>query len=275
VQPDILPISPLDFHLFFTYSGSMILIGTNGFQHRDWTPVFYPKGLDPRCWLRHYSRHFGCCELGFTCYRLPEPAAIQELMEESGGALQFLFRVPFKMVEGSTDNSEMARQFAAALWPLKEAGQLCAVVAQFGPGFEFMRDNFQRLCRLRDALEGMTMVAEFGNQAWLTPKAAKHLAAEHIPLACVDGGKGLSQPTFYCSTAGLAYVRFQGRNSSRWIKGDGSTQHDYLYSRAELEAAVPDIRRLGEQVEQVVVLMNNTWRGQAALNARMLLELLG
>ncbi len=252
----------------------MILVGTNGFQHRDWTPVFYPKGLDPRFWLRHYSRELGCCELGFTCYRLPEAPEIAQLVEESGGALQFLFRVPFRLVEGNCDHGDLARRFAAALWPLKESGQICGVVAQFGPGFEFIRDNFRYLCRLRDSLQGMVLITEFGRDEWLTQRAARHLAAERISIACVDGGERVSQGTFYCATASPAYVRFQGRNRSRWVKGDGSSQHDYLYSRAELAAAVPEIRRLEQQAERVVVLMNNTWRGQAALNAATLLELL-
>jgi uncharacterized protein YecE (DUF72 family) len=131
------------------------------------------------------------------------------------------------------------------------------------------------LCRLRDSLGGIALIAEFGNGDWLTPRAARHLAAERIALACVDGGMSLQEHTFYCATAGLAYVRFQGRNRSKWVKGDGSAQHDYLYSRAELAAATPEIRRLERESERVFVFMNNPWRGQAAVNAQMLLELLG
>ena len=59
---------------------------------------------------------------------------------------------------------------------------------------------------------------------------------------------------------------------SRWLKGDGSAQHDYLYSRAELAAVVPEIRRLEQESERVLVFMNNPWRGQAVINARMLIR---
>ncbi len=48
----------------------MILVGTSGFQYRDWVPVFYPRNLEPRFWLQYYSRHFGYCELGMTYYRV-------------------------------------------------------------------------------------------------------------------------------------------------------------------------------------------------------------
>jgi uncharacterized protein YecE (DUF72 family) len=252
----------------------MILVGTSGFQYRDWVRVFYPAGLDPRLWLRYYSRHFGCCELNFTCYRIPEATSIQQLIEESSGSLHFVFRAPFKLVEGDQSDGELARRFAAALWPLKDAGRLSGVIARFAPDFEFIRDNFQRLCLLRDSLEGIQLVAEFGCPDWLTPRAARHLAAQQIALACVDGGTSLQEKTFYCATARLAYVRFQGRNQSRWIQGDGSNEHNYLYSRVELAAAVPEIRRLAEESEQVLVVMNNPWRGQATINAQMMQELL-
>jgi len=252
----------------------MILVGTNGFRYRDWGRVFYPASLDQRHWLRHYSCHFGCCELNFTYYRVPESETIQQLIDESQGALQFVFRAPFRLVEEPDGNGDLARGLVAGLWPLKEAGQLGGVLARFPPGFAFIRDNFEQLCRLRTALEGIPLVAEFGCPDWLTPRAARHLAAERIALACVDGGVNLRDRTFYCATAELAYVRFQGRNHSRWLKGDGSAQHDYLYSRAELEAAVPEILRLNERSERVLVLMNNPWRGQATVNAHMLMELL-
>jgi len=252
----------------------MILVGTCGFQYREWTPVFYPRTLDQNSWLNYYSRQFGCCELGLTYYRIPEVFTIQEIIEQTRGSTQFVFRAPYRLSEEHSENSELAKRFCSALWPLKESGQLAGVLAQFPPEFGFMRENFERLCRIRDCLDGIPLVAEFGCTDWLSPRAARHLAAARIALACVDGGTALTEKTFFCATAGLSYVRFQGRNRSKWIKGDGSGQHDYLYSRAELTAAVPELRRLEQESERVLVFMNNPWRGQAVINTRMLLELL-
>ena len=262
----------LDFHLLFTYFGCMILVGTSGFQYRDWVAVFYPRNLPPDAWLEYYSRNFRCCEIGFTYFRLPEIYAIQQLVDETGGSVQFVFRVPARLSQEHSDNFELARRFAAALWPLKESGQLPGVLVQFPPEFEFIRDNFERLCLLRDSLDGIPLIAEFGCPAWNTERASKHLASAKIALACVDGGTSLKEKPFFCATAELAYIRFQGRNESRWVKGDGSAQHDYLYSRAELAAVVPEIRRLERESERVLVFMNNPWRGQAVINARMLME---
>jgi uncharacterized protein YecE (DUF72 family) len=188
--------------------------------------------------------------------------------------VRFVFRAPSRLLQDHPDNPELACRFAAALWPLKETGQLSGVLAQFPPGFEFIRDNFTRLCLLRDSLEGIPLIAEFGCADWNTARAAKHLASAHIALACVDGGTSLKEKPFFCVTAEQAYLRFQGRNQSRWLKGDGSAQHDYLYSRTELAALVPDIRRLENESERVLVFMNNPWRGQAVINARMLMQAL-
>jgi uncharacterized protein YecE (DUF72 family) len=250
----------------------MILVGTSGFQYRDWTPVFYPKDLAPNDWLRYYSQRLGCCELVFTTYRIPEVHEIQKIVEETRGSLPLVFRVPSRMTEDRPDNADLARRFVAALWPLRDIGQPAWVLAQFPPEFEFIRDNFTRLCTLRDSLEGIPLIAEFRCPDWHSPRAAKHLAAAQIAFACIDGGISLKEKAFFCATAGLAYIRFQGRNQPRWIKGDGSAQHDYLYSQAELTAVISEIRRLEQECEQVLVFMNNPWRGQAVINAHMLME---
>jgi uncharacterized protein YecE (DUF72 family) len=253
----------------------MILVGTSGFQYHDWVAVFYPRHLDPDSWLKYYSRHFGCCEIGFTYFRVPEISTIQQIAEETRRSVQFIFRIPSRLSQEDSGNPELAKRFAAALWPLKESGQLSGVLAQFPPGFEFILDNFERLCRLRDSLEGIPLIAEFGCPAWNSSRAAKHLSSARIALACVDGGTSLKEKTFFCFTAEPAYVRFQGRNQSRWLKGDGSAQHDYLYSRVELAAVIPEIRRLEQESGRVLVFMNNPWHGQAVINARMLIEQLG
>lgn len=252
----------------------MILVGTCGFQYREWVTVFYPRSLPSDSWLNYYSRSFGCCELVFTRFRLPEVSMIQQIVDETRGGVQFVFRAPSRLSEEHPDNADLARRFAATLWPLKEAGQLSGVLAQFPPGFEFIRDNFTQLCLLRDSLQGIPLIAEFGCADWNTPRAARHLASARIAFACIDGGMSLKEKPFFCVTAGQAYIRLQGRNQPKWLQGDGSTQHDYLYSRAELTALVPEIQRLERESERVLIFMNNPWRGQAVINARMLMELL-
>ncbi|GAA4718386.1 DUF72 domain-containing protein [Phytohabitans rumicis] len=50
----------------------MIVVGTSGWQYRDWRGRFYPDGLPQRRWLEHYAAHFATVEVNNAFYRLPE-----------------------------------------------------------------------------------------------------------------------------------------------------------------------------------------------------------
>ena len=47
------------------------LIGTSGWQYRDWRGVLYPPGVPQRRWLEFYAGQFGTVENNNAFYRLP------------------------------------------------------------------------------------------------------------------------------------------------------------------------------------------------------------
>src|SRR6266704_892516 len=49
----------------------MILVGTSGWQYRDWKDRFYPAGLPQREWLPFFSERFPTVEVNNSFYRLP------------------------------------------------------------------------------------------------------------------------------------------------------------------------------------------------------------
>ena len=49
----------------------MILVGTSGWQYRDWRGTFYPPDVPQRRWLEHYASQFATVENNGTFYRLP------------------------------------------------------------------------------------------------------------------------------------------------------------------------------------------------------------
>jgi uncharacterized protein YecE (DUF72 family) len=49
-----------------------MIIGTSGWQYRDWRGRFYPQRLPQRLWLEHFARHFATVESNNAFYRLPE-----------------------------------------------------------------------------------------------------------------------------------------------------------------------------------------------------------
>jgi uncharacterized protein YecE (DUF72 family) len=50
----------------------VVIIGTSGWQYRDWRGRFYPPKLAQRLWLEHYVQHFATVESNNAFYRLPE-----------------------------------------------------------------------------------------------------------------------------------------------------------------------------------------------------------
>jgi uncharacterized protein YecE (DUF72 family) len=51
-----------------------VIIGTSGWQYRDWRGRFYPQKLPQRLWLEHYAEFFATVESNNAFYRLPEHA---------------------------------------------------------------------------------------------------------------------------------------------------------------------------------------------------------
>src|SRR4051812_48471300 len=49
-----------------------VIIGTSGWQYRDWRGLFYPTKLPQRLWLEHYAQFFATVESNNAFYRLPE-----------------------------------------------------------------------------------------------------------------------------------------------------------------------------------------------------------
>ncbi len=48
-----------------------LLVGTSGWQYKDWRGVLYPPGLPVRLWLEEYAAAFPTVEVNNAFYRLP------------------------------------------------------------------------------------------------------------------------------------------------------------------------------------------------------------
>ena len=50
-----------------------VLVGTSGWQYRDWQGRLYPHGLAQARWLEHYADRFATVESNNAFYRRPRP----------------------------------------------------------------------------------------------------------------------------------------------------------------------------------------------------------
>ena len=87
-------------------------------------------------------------------------------------------------------------------------------------------------------------------------------------------------PTVVAVTAGLAYVRFHGRNAATWNRRGGSAaeRFDWTYSEDELREWVEPLRTLSEEGEEAYAFFNNNNQtggvAQAPAGAELLRKLL-
>src|SRR4051794_41976285 len=64
-----------------------VIIGTSGWQYRDWRGAFYPPKLPQRLWLEHYVQFFATVESNNAFYRLPQRETFVKW--RGGGAPRF------------------------------------------------------------------------------------------------------------------------------------------------------------------------------------------
>ena len=75
-------------------------------------------------------------------------------------------------------------------------------------------------------------------------------------------------------TSDIAYIRMHGHNKEKWWDGkDQSERHDYEYTPSELKPWVLQIKEQEETLNQVYLMMQNTTKGHALKNLKMLKDL--
>lgn len=177
------------------------------------------------------------------------------------------------------------RLFGAALEPIARAGKLGYVLFQLAPWVHYDAARLDYLASLSGRLPGWTLAVEFRHRSWYPDHAAETLEAlraARLAHVIVDApATANAVPRVAAATAPAAVFRLHGRNAEGWLaqlRGEEPAvreKYDYLYSEAELAALVPDIERVGEEAEQVLVSFNNNNRDYPVRNALMLKRLLG
>src|SRR5438477_1988772 len=108
-----------------------IRIGTSGYSYEDWKGHFYPKGLKPADMLPYYARIFPTVEINSTYYGMPRPAAMEQMTRRVPAGFDFVLKAHQSMTHTVRFQPEAFAEFRLALEPLREAGMLGGVLAQF------------------------------------------------------------------------------------------------------------------------------------------------
>jgi uncharacterized protein YecE (DUF72 family) len=253
-----------------------LLIGTSGFSYDDWRGHFYPPELPKGEMLAFYARHFPTVEVNATYYRIPPPTTFVQMARKVPPDFSFVVKANREMTHAENLQPAPFAEFRHSLEPLLERGMLGCILAQFP--WSFRRGDPQRdtLRRFRDLLPDLPLVVEFRNASWAQEEVAPFLQSLGMGFCCVDEPrlKGL-MPPLAMATSPIGYVRFHGRNASKWWQHEQAYErYDYLYSEEELAPWAPKIQAIARETERTYVFFNNHYQGKAGQNARMLAQLL-
>ncbi len=258
----------------------MIRFGPAGWSYKDWQGVVYPeeppRGFDP---LAYLARYFDTIEVNSTFYRPARPDVTPRWARRVAENPDFKFTAKlwqrFTHERDTAWTSEEVDAVRAGLDPLAEHGRLGGLLVQFPWSFKAGDESLDWLDDVTSTFADYPCVVEVRHASWNKPAFYRWLRERGVGFVNID------QPLFHSSIGPSAeasgcvgYVRLHGRNYDDWFReGAGrDARYDYLYDRQELEPWVERIRELAEggMVEDVYVVTNNHFRGQAAANAIML-----
>lgn len=254
----------------------MIYVGTAGYSYDDWKGPVYPEKADKKEMLSLYAQHFKFTEVNSTYYRLPNKYMIYNMQAKTPEDFRFVIKAYKTLTHERENNRQDIADFIQALQPLAQSGRLGPVLAQFPNSFRLNGANVAYVKELAGRFEGFPVVVEFRHGEWVREDIFLFLKEQGLGYVCVDEPRlrGLVPPEARATSA-VAYVRFHGRNSAKWWNHRESYErYDYLYSQEELSQWVPEISALAGRAETVYLSMNNHYRGQAVVNARMLRDML-
>jgi len=254
-----------------------LFIGTSGFSYNDWRKVFYPDRLPTSDFLSFYSREFSAVELNFSYYRIPDTRQCMRMLEKSDDRTEFVVKAFQGLTHECSDESlsEVLPKFKASIDPFWQEGRLGAVLLQFPQSFHYRTKSRIYLKSLIERFDPLPLCVEFRQQEWIKGSVLDTLKELHVGFVCVDEPalRGLLPPLAE-ATSSIGYIRFHGRNKSKWYTGDTKERYDYLYSEDELKEWIPRISAIAKNTERLFIFFNNHKKGQAVANAKMMRYLL-
>ena len=260
-----------------------VRVGPAGWSYDDWAGPVYPepkpRGFDPLAYLAGYV---DTVEINSTFYRPASASAARSWLGRVADNPRFRFtaklwqRFTHEQSAGAWTAAEV-REARLALDALAAGGRLGALLLQFPWRFKRTPESREWLGDLVAAFADLPLVVEVRHDSWLVPEFYDSLAERGVGFVNID------QPLFKRSvkpsattTARVGYVRVHGRNAKDWFRQDAGVneRYDYLYSAEELAPWVQRTREIAAEADEVYVVANNHYRGQAMANVVMAQSLL-
>jgi uncharacterized protein YecE (DUF72 family) len=234
-----------------------LLVGTSGFDYRDWRGPFYPRFLRSTDRLAYYAEHFATVELNVTFYRMPAADAFRGWRD----AVPDDFRFAVKASRYLTHILRLREPQRSVDYLMERASllgdRLGPILLQLPPSLAI---DLERLDETLRAFGGRAPVAvEARHRSWFVP-AFCELLREHGAAFVLADRRGPITPLW--EVAPWTYLRLHhGTASPRSCYGDRA-----LRSWTQRLESLP-------HGDEGFVFFNNDHGACAVSNARTFLDL--
>lgn len=239
--------------------------------------------------LADLATTFPVVELDTTYYHVPSQQVVSGWLRQVPTSFQFIVKAIAAMSAHKVDDpSATGAEFMAlkrALIPMRETGQLAAVLFQLPPYFGVSAQNVRVLNRIRTLYPDMPVALEFRNAGWYLPDyqaqtlaLMRELNFVHVVVDEPQTPAGSVPLVAQATNAALTIMRLHGRNVAGWQRGGAqwrSERTNYRYTQEELAALGQIARQLSTQSKAVIVIFNNNGHHDASPNAQQFIKLMG
>ena len=237
-----------------------VLIGTSGWQYRDWRGGLYPAGVAQRNWLEHYATQFATVENNSTFYRLPAPQTFAGWRDRTPGDFVMAVKAS-RYLTHVRKLRDPAEPVARLLERADRLGpKLGPILLQLPPTLTAEPALLDACLRaFRDAPRPgrgpLRLAVEPRHPSWWTEEVEQILAAHDAALSWADR---LGRPvTPLWRTAGWGYLRFHEGTADPWPS----------YGRQALRSWADRVAQAWPGDADVYVYFNNDAGGAAVVNS--------
>ncbi|WP_051807597.1 DUF72 domain-containing protein [Actinoplanes subtropicus] len=228
------------------------MVGTSGWQYRDWRGGLYPEKLPQRLWLERYAENFATVEVNNAFYRLPEKSTFEQWRARTPDD----FVVAVKMsrylthVKRLEDPAEPVARFLDRAAGLTD--KLGPVLLQLPPTLKGDPAALEQT--LAQFPRHVEVAVEPRHPTWFTDET-RAVLEKHGAALCWADRKGRPLNPLW-QTAGFGYIRMHEGRAAPWPR----------YGRAALRTWLD---RAG-QFDRTYVFFNNDPGGAAVADATAL-----
>jgi uncharacterized protein YecE (DUF72 family) len=244
-----------------------MMIGTSGWQYRDWRGLLYPQGVPQRRWLEHYAERYLTVENNNSFYRLPPRETFESWRERTPDDFVMAVKASRYLthVRRLRDPAEpVARLLGAAAGLGRKLGPVLLQLPQTLKADVSALDGCLKEFRTAAAALGeqrLRVAVEPRHETWWTDETRQVLTSHNAALCWADRGGRPITPLWRTATWG--YLRFH----------EGTARPSPRYGPQALRSWVTRLTQTWPDGDDVFVYFNNDHGGAAVVNSAQFADL--